>query len=126
MSIKIGDVEKMLPYGMYLHKMYSHQKFHSVAKLVSTNAYVARKNTIIEHAEQIREQRRRMQSVMLEKKQDARVSKAQKAVPKVVVSAKFIMADKKNLTVIDQDGNEISMDEMQKRSKEAGAGKGRK
>lgn len=51
MSIKIGDVEKMLPYGMYLHKMYDHQKFHSVCRLTSTNAYVARKNTIIEHAE---------------------------------------------------------------------------
>jgi hypothetical protein len=22
--IKIGDIEKMLPYGMYLHKMYDH------------------------------------------------------------------------------------------------------
>lgn len=22
--IKLGDVEKMLPYGMYLHKMYDH------------------------------------------------------------------------------------------------------
>lgn len=95
MSIKIGDVEKMLPYGMYLHKMYEHQKFHSVVKLQSTNSYVTRKNTIIEHAEQIREQRRKMQSSMLATKKVDRQSKAVKSVPKVVVSAKFIMADKK-------------------------------
>lgn len=67
-----------------------------------------------------------MQSSMLEKKKDVRDTKAVKAVPKVVVSAKFIMADKKNLKVVDQDGQEISMDELQKRSKEGGAGKGRK
>lgn len=97
-----------------------------MVRLESTNAYVAKKNTIIEHAEQIREQRRRMQSSMLEKKKDVRTDRAVKAVPKVVVSAKFIMADKKNLTVLDQDGQEISMDELQKRSKEGGAGKGRK
>lgn len=24
MPVKIGDIEKMLPYGMYLHKMYNH------------------------------------------------------------------------------------------------------
>ena len=33
MPIKIGDVEKMLPYGMYLHKRYDTQKFHAVVKL---------------------------------------------------------------------------------------------
>jgi len=33
MPIKIGDVEKMLPYGLYLHKQYDHQKFHSVVRL---------------------------------------------------------------------------------------------
>ena len=42
-----------------------------------------------------------MQSVMLEKKKDTRTSKAVKKVPSVVVSAKFIMQDKKNLKVID-------------------------
>ena len=29
----------MLPYGMYLHKMYDHQKFTSVVKLKNTNLY---------------------------------------------------------------------------------------
>ena len=38
--IKIGDLEKMLPYGMYLHKMYDHQKFSSVVKLDLTNLYL--------------------------------------------------------------------------------------
>jgi hypothetical protein len=67
---------------------------------------------IIEQADQIKEQRRRMQSSMLEKKKETRKSESVKAVPSVVVSAKFIMQDKKNLKVIDQDGKEISMDEL--------------
>jgi hypothetical protein len=67
---------------------------------------------IIEQADQIKEQRRRMQSSMLEKKKEARKSESVKAVPNVVVSAKFIMQDKKNLKVIDQDGKEITMDEL--------------
>ena len=38
--IKIGDIEKMLPYGMYLHKMYDHQKSNSVVKLRETGVYI--------------------------------------------------------------------------------------
>ena len=101
LPIKIGDVEKMLPYGMYLHKQYAHQKFHSVVRLQTTNSYVARKNMIIEQAESIKEQRRKMQSSMLEKKKEKKSSEAVKSVPSVVVSAKFIMQDKKALKVID-------------------------
>ena len=48
MSIKVGDVEKMLPYGMYLHKKYNNQKFHSVVTLTPTNKYVNRRNLIVE------------------------------------------------------------------------------
>ena len=51
MSIKIGDVEKMLPYGMYLHKQYNNQKFHSVVTLKQTNKYVGRRNLIIEQTD---------------------------------------------------------------------------
>ena len=48
MPIKIGDVEKMLPYGMYLHKQHKNQKFHSVVSLVPTNKYIGRRNLIVE------------------------------------------------------------------------------
>jgi hypothetical protein len=54
-----------------------------------------------------------MQSVMLEKKKDLKATKAVKSVPKVLVSAKFIMQDKKNLTLLDEDGSEITMEEIQ-------------
>ena len=43
MAIKIGDIEKMLPYGMYLHKKYNSQKFKAVAKLTPSNKYTNRK-----------------------------------------------------------------------------------
>ena len=39
MPIKIGDIEKMLPYGVYLHKKYNSQKFKSVVKLTPSNKY---------------------------------------------------------------------------------------
>lgn len=53
--IKIGDIEKMLPYGIYLHKMYDHQKFTSVVKLKNTNLYQQRKNMIVEQADMIKD-----------------------------------------------------------------------
>jgi len=40
MPIKIGDVEKMLPHGMFLHKSYQRARFHSVVKLSETNVYI--------------------------------------------------------------------------------------
>ena len=43
MPIKIGDVEKMLPYGMYLHKKYNSMKFTSVVKMTPSNKYTQRK-----------------------------------------------------------------------------------
>ena len=58
--IRIGDVEKMLPLGMYLHKKYETQKWTAIAKLQTTNSYVKRKNLIIEQNDQIMTQRRNM------------------------------------------------------------------
>jgi hypothetical protein len=40
--IRIGDVEKMLPDGVFLHKKYLHRKNHSVIKLEETGTYKAR------------------------------------------------------------------------------------
>ena len=42
--IKVGDIEKMLPYGLFLHKMYDHQKNRSIVKLRETGVYIQRKN----------------------------------------------------------------------------------
>ena len=41
-SIKIGDVEKMLPEGVFLHKKYDHRKHQSVINLIETKVYKAR------------------------------------------------------------------------------------
>ena len=51
MPIKIGDVEKMLPYGMYLHKQYNNMKFHAVVTLGITNKYIGRRNLIVEQSD---------------------------------------------------------------------------
>lgn len=95
--IKLGDVEKMLPYGMMMHKMHDHQKFQSVVKLHPTNVYIQRKGMLNEQAEAIKEQRRKMQtSLVAEKKKGAETGKKnEKSVPEVVQSAKFLEKEKK-------------------------------
>jgi len=59
--LKIGDAEKLLPYGVYLHKKYIPQRFHSIVKLTENNAYIKRKNMVLDHEEAIRVQRLKTQ-----------------------------------------------------------------
>lgn len=54
-TIKIGDLEKMLPHGVYLHKMYDARKTQSVVKLTTTALYLQRKNTLNEQTELIQD-----------------------------------------------------------------------
>ena len=62
-----------------------------------------------------------MKAALLEKKKTAKVQ-VEKSVPKVVQSAKYIMAEKKTLRFIDPvTGEEMSIDEALNRSKEGGA-----
>mgnify|MGYP007088252774 CR=1 FL=1 len=44
--LRIGDIPKFLPNGMYLHKKYNHQLFHSIAKMTKTADahYIEKKN----------------------------------------------------------------------------------
>jgi hypothetical protein len=50
-AIKIGDLERMLPHGMYMHKMYEHRKVSTVVRLDPTNIYMTRKNTLMEQTD---------------------------------------------------------------------------
>lgn len=98
--MKIGDIEKTLPHGMYLHKMYDHRKSQSVVKLQPTNLYMQRKNMLLEQADAIQEQRKKMAMTMMQERQKkdqgaAQKKKPVKHVPQVVTSAKFIMQEKK-------------------------------
>jgi hypothetical protein len=88
----------MLPHGMYLHKMYDNQKFHSVVKLSPTNMYIQRKNLISEQEEGIKDQRKKMQLSLIEKRKGEKAAlqeKKEKFVPIVAQSAKFITTEKK-------------------------------
>jgi len=80
-------------------------------RLSITNSYIQRKNTIIEQTDQIKEQRRKMQSGLLERKKVARTDLAIKNVPNVVQSSKYLQAEKKTLVLI-VDGEEVTMEEM--------------
>ncbi len=97
-TIKIGDLEKMLPHGMFLHKMYDHRKNQSVVKLIPTNLYMQRKNTLSEQTDAIKEQKKKIQMQMMSD-QNKTAGKEKKIsvkhVPRVSVSAKYITADKK-------------------------------
>ena len=84
-----------LPHGMFLHKNWEKKRMHSIVKLTETNSYIQRKNQVIEQAELIREEKRKMQKRLLfsgpvkEKKFSGLV------VPKYIQSSKHIMAEKK-------------------------------
>ena len=55
--------------------MYDHQKLTSVVKLKSTNVYVQRKNMVAEQAEQIKDQRKKIQLAMVgEKRKEAQAA----------------------------------------------------
>ncbi|CAI2373813.1 unnamed protein product [Moneuplotes crassus] len=50
-SIKLGDVEKMLPHGVYLHRKYNHRLYQAVIKLEETKLFRG-KMAIKKHREQ--------------------------------------------------------------------------
>lgn len=65
-----------------------------------------------------------MQSQMLEKKREKKASTAVKSVPMYIQSSKEIAANKKNVVVRDEFGEEVTLSTLMERSKEGGAGKG--
>ena len=69
-------------------------------KLNQTNLYVQRKNMVVEQADQIKDQRKRMQLAMVNERSrkdaNAGKKKAEKNVPEVATSAKFLMQEKKD------------------------------
>jgi len=65
LSIKIGDMEMTLPHGMFLHKSFQRDRYHSIVKLTETNSYIQRKNQVIEQADLIRDEKRRIQNRLL-------------------------------------------------------------
>ena len=96
MPIKIGDIEMKLPFGMYLHKSWQRKRFHAICKLTETNAYIARKNALVDHEEAIREEKLKLQKKMMDQGEKGKVKiKKIKSVPVQVQSSKHIMAEKK-------------------------------
>lgn len=63
---------------------------------------------------------------MLEKKREISAEKKVKSVPTAVVSSKFIQKEKATSKMTDRFGNEITMEEMMKKSREGMVGKGGK
>lgn len=57
--------------------------------------YIARKNAVIEQAEQIREERKKLQTRILEKQKVKKAAFSGLQVPKYIQSSKHIMAEKK-------------------------------
>lgn len=57
----------MLPDGVYLHKMYNHQKFRSVVSLKPTNLFMQRNKALAEQEESIINERKKMQMDMVRK-----------------------------------------------------------
>jgi len=67
-----------------------------------------------------------MQSSMLERAKAEKTVKGEKRIPRSVLSAKFIQKEKSTAVVTLEDGREMTMEELQKKSKEGQVGKGGK
>jgi len=78
-----------------LHKDWERKRFHSVVKLTETNSYIQRKNQVIEQAELIREEKRKMQKRVQETGPQKAKKSTGASVPKYIQSSKHLMAEKK-------------------------------
>ena len=67
----------------------------SIVKLTDTNSYIQRKNQVIEQAELIREERKKLSKRMLDKSHGSGKKSGPLVVPKYIASSKHIMAEKK-------------------------------
>ena len=70
-------------------------RFQSIVKLTETNSYIQRKNQVIEQAELIREEKKKMQTKLLTKGDGKNKKMKGLQVPKYIQSSKHIMAEKK-------------------------------
>jgi len=95
MPIKVGDIEKQLPEGMYLHKKWQKLRFNSIVKLTETNSYIQRKNQVYEQADLIREEKKKIQIRMLGQEKKSSKKSGGLQVPKIIASSRNIMDEKK-------------------------------
>ena len=95
MPVKVGDVEMQMPQGMFLHKDFAKLRYHTVCKLTETNSYIQRKNQVIEQAELIREERKKLQTRLLDNTNKRAKRTTGLTVPKYIASTKNIVAEKK-------------------------------
>lgn len=97
-SIKIGDIEKTLPHGVFLHKDWAARKFHTVCKLTETPIYVQRKNAVYEQIDQIKEEKQKLQKKLMDSQKKAKVMRDLRLnIPKHKQTSKSIMAEKKEM-----------------------------
>ena len=69
---------------MFLHKKCQASRFQSIVKLTETNSYIQRKNQVIEQADLIREERKKLQTRLLEKGDGKAKRTSGMAVPKYI------------------------------------------
>jgi ribosomal protein L25 (general stress protein Ctc) len=96
MALKIGDIERTLPDGMFLHKSFQRQRFHTVVKLTETPIYLQRKNQVFEQADLIKMERIKLQKKLMDAQKKPKIMRDfKKMQPKHKMTTKDIMAEKK-------------------------------
>lgn len=101
-SVKIGDVEPLLPEGVFLHSKYDTHKYHAIASLKSTKWYKARKQAKQNQMAEFRKQKRALQMGetkfgVVKKKRTAASDLAK--TPLSVASSKIMMKHAKNMKI---------------------------
>ena len=121
-EFRVGDVEKMLPDGMFLHKKYFHRRWDAVIKMRESVLLKAKRVEKMLDREEIKVERNRLDFTgdVSQFRQKAMVRERKKrgpSVPEVVRSAKVVMKQRKNLQF--QEGDTVmSLDEKIQASKE--------
>ena len=101
-EFRVGDVEKMLPDGMFLHKKYFHRRWDAVIKMRESVLLKAKRVEKMLDREEIKVERNRLDFTgdVSQFRQKAMVRERKKrgpSVPEVVRSAKVVMKQRKNL-----------------------------
>lgn len=108
-GVQIGDVEKTLPHGVFLHKKYDHQKYHAIMKYDSNKIYKARLKGMQDKMKEIEKIREKIieRDAQPFHMQDFKKSTRQANRPNKAQSAKVMKANKGGNRFVTEEGEEI-------------------
>lgn len=100
--VRLGDVEKLLPEGVFLHKKYQHRLYQPIITLEETRVFKARKILKEKREKEFQAKKREIELGLNVKKDKKKKIATKKSVPEVVQSTKQIMKNKDKILKVIQ------------------------